>query len=97
MQALVVLLLIDYFITVFLYIQRLVEFDVLHSQNTKKESAALLPSTPQMRSSSTDSAMSISEALNYVKDLFLDVLPEDVLKHYGYNGRPKGKISESAM
>lgn len=35
--------------------------------------------------------------LDSVNRNFPDVLPEDVLKHYGYSERPDGKLGESAL
>lgn len=35
--------------------------------------------------------------LNYVNNYFPDILPESVLKHYGYSSRPEGNIGESAL
>lgn len=72
--------------------------DVLYAINAKKESAAL--NAPRLADESairTDSIISISELLDYVNRYFPDVLPESVLKHYGYDARPEGKIGESAL
>ena len=72
--------------------------DVLYAINAKKESAAL--NAPRLADESairTDSTISISELLDYVNRYFPDVLPESVLKHYGYDARPDGKIGESAL
>ena len=72
--------------------------DVLYAINAKKESAAL--NAPRLADESairTDSTISISELLDYVNRYFPDVLPESVLKHYGYDARPEGKIGESAL
>lgn len=35
--------------------------------------------------------------LDYVNNYFPDILPESVLKHYGYSSRPEGNIGESAL
>ena len=35
--------------------------------------------------------------LDFVNKYFPDILPESVLRHYGYDARPEGKIGESAM
>lgn len=45
----------------------------------------------------TGSTISISELLDYVNEYFPDILPEDVLKHYGHEARPAGKLGESAL
>lgn len=45
----------------------------------------------------TDSTISIAELLDYVNKYFPDILPESVLKHYGYDSRPDGKLGESAL
>ena len=72
--------------------------DVLYAINAKKELAALnaprLGATPL---SETNSTISIAELLDYVNQYFPDILPEDVLKHYGYDARPDGKLGEYAL
>lgn len=45
----------------------------------------------------TGSTISISELLDYVNEYFPDILPEDVLRHYGHEARPAGKLGESAL
>ena len=45
----------------------------------------------------TGSTISISELLDYVNEYFPDILPEDVLKYYGHEARPAGKLGESAL
>ena len=45
----------------------------------------------------TVSKISISDLLDYVNKYFADALPEDVLKHYGYDSRPSCMIGESAL
>lgn len=40
---------------------------------------------------------SISDLLDYVNKYYPDILPEDVLRHYGYSSRPGGTIGESAL
>ena len=71
--------------------------DVLHAANTKKEPAALLPEIAETSATLTDSSISIANLLDYVNKYFPDILPESVLKHYGYTERPKGKLGESAL
>lgn len=73
--------------------------DVLYAVNTKKEATALIE--PELSSQSdvslTASKISISDLLDYVNRYYPDVLPEDVLRHYGYSARPDGVIGESAL
>ena len=69
--------------------------DVLYSANAKTEPAGSL--SPRVSTPSTDSKISISDLLNYVNRYFSDILPEDVLKHYGHTSRPDGKLGESAL
>lgn len=73
--------------------------DVLYAVNAKKEVAAL--DEPEFRpvngTALTTSTISISNLLDYVNNYFPDILPESVLKHYGYNSRPEGNIGESAL
>lgn len=73
------------------------QVDVLYSANAKKESAALLPKITELTATPTDSAISISKLLDYVNQYFPDVLPESVLKHYGHDARPEGKLGASAL
>lgn len=73
--------------------------DVLYAVNAKKEVAAL--DEPEFRpingTALTTSTISISNLLDYVNNYFPDILPESVLKHYGYSSRPEGNIGESAL
>lgn len=73
--------------------------DVLYAVNTKKEATALIE--PELSSQSdvslTASKISISDLLDYVNRYYPDILPEDVLRHYGYSARPDGAIGESAL
>ena len=69
--------------------------DVLYSANAKTEPAGSL--SPRVSTPATDSEISISDLLDYVNNYFPDILPEDVLKHYGHTKRPEGKIGESAL
>lgn len=80
--------------------------DVLYSINAKttpeevikKESTgSLSPEITDESATLTDSTISISDLLDYVNKYFPDILPEDVLKHYGYDSRPEGKLGESAL
>lgn len=73
--------------------------DVLYAVNAKKEATALIE--PELSSQSdvslTASTISISDLLDYVNRYYPDILPEDVLRHYGYTARPDGVIGESAL
>lgn len=73
--------------------------DVLYAVNTKTEPAGSL--SPELSSqndvSLTGSNISISDLLDYVNRYYPDILPEDVLRHYGYTVRPDGVIGESAL
>lgn len=70
--------------------------DVLYAINAKKGNR-LRSMRPGFQGPVTDSTISISELLDYVNDYFPDILPEDVLKHYGHTARPEGKLGESAL
>lgn len=70
--------------------------DVLYSVNAKKEPAGSSKS-PKLSTASTGSAISISDLLDYVNRYYPDILPEDVLRHFGYSARPDGVIGESAL
>lgn len=70
--------------------------DVLYSVNAKKEPAGSSKS-PKLSTASTGSTISISDLLDYVNRYYPDILPEDVLRHYGYSARPDGVIGESAL
>ena len=65
----------------------------------KKEVAAL--DEPEFRpingTALTTSAISIFNLLDCVNNYFPDILPESVLKHYGYSSRPEGNIGKSAL
>ena len=77
----------------------IISVDVLYAVNAKKEATALIE--PELSSQSdvslTASTISISDLLDYVNKYYPDILPEDVLKHYGYKGRPEGVLGESAL
>ena len=81
------------------YANEIQSIDVLYAVNAKKEVAAL--DEPEFRpingTALTTSKISISNLLDYVNNYFPDILPESVLKHYGYNSRPEGNIGESAL
>lgn len=63
----------------------------------KKEPAALLPKIADNTATPTGSKVSIAKLLEVVNDLYPDILPENVLRHFGYDGRPDGKIGESVL
>ena len=72
--------------------------DVLYSVNTKKESAALnAPRLTVNPLSVTDSKISIAQLLDLARDNFPDVLPESVLRHYGFDRRPDGVLGEDVL
>lgn len=72
--------------------------DVLYSIGTKTEPAgSLSPEVTDVPATLTGSTISISSLLDYVNRYFPDILPESVLKHYGYTARPDGELGESAL
>ena len=71
--------------------------DILYAVSTKKETAGKLPGSHIKNALPTVSTISISNLLDYVNRYFPDILPEDVLKHYGHTERPAGEIGESAL
>ena len=76
----------------------LASMDVLYAINAKKELAALYaPRSAAKPLSVTSSTISIAELLDHVNQYFPDILPEDVLKHYGYDARPEGDFGENVL
>ena len=85
----------------------LVSMDVLYAINAKTEPIADNkkrnqpgdnPQDSQFNNHYlSDSTISISNLLDYVNKYFPDILPEDVLKHYGHDSRPKGKLGKDAL
>ena len=80
--------------------------DVLYSVNAKTNAAeaikkestgSLSPEITDKSATLTDSNISIAELLDYVNKYFPDILPEEVLKHYGHDARPEGKLGENAL
>lgn len=69
------------------YTNEVKSIDVLYSVNAKKEPAGSSKS-PKVSTLSTGSKISISELLDYVNKYYPDILPEDVLRHYGYADAP---------
>lgn len=79
------------------YSNEIISIDVLYAANAKKEPAALLPKFTEESATPTGSRISIAKLLDVVNELYPDILPEDVLKHYGHNRRPDGKLGESVL
>ncbi len=69
--------------------------DVLYVVNAKKEPAGSL--SPEVSTPPTGPTISISNLLDCVNNCFPDILPESVLKHYGYSSKPEGNIGKSAL
>ena len=74
----------------------LASMDVLYAINAKKENR-LRSMRPGFQGPVTDSNISIADLLDHVNHYFPEVLPEDVLKHFGHDARPDGKLGESAL
>lgn len=77
----------------------LASIDVLYAVNAKKEELAATKS-PRFAAeplSVTSSTISISDLLDLVNKKFPDVLPEGVLKHFGYESRPEGDLGENVL
>lgn len=80
------------------FTNELESMDVLYSMNAKKELAALnAPRATPQALPVTSSDANIPSVLSLVNEHFPDILPEDVLKRFGYNGRPSGVLGESAL
>jgi hypothetical protein len=79
------------------YSNEVAEIDVLYSANAKKETAALLPKFTDNSATPTVSDISIAQLLDYVNRFFPDILPESVLRHYGHDARPEGKLGKDAL
>ena len=76
----------------------LASMDVLYAINAKKELAALnAPRSTAEPLSVTSSTISISKLLDLVNQHFPDILPEEVLKHYGHDARPEGDLGEDVL
>lgn len=75
-----------------------VSIDVLYSTNAKRESAVLnAPKSAENPLLVTDSTISIAQLLDFARDNFPDVLPESVLRHFGYDARPAGELGKSVL
>ena len=74
-----------------------IDVDVIHSVNAKKESVAL--NAPGLAAKNaeyrTDSTISIAQLLSYVNRYFPDILPMNVLNHFGHTTRPNGKLGKN--
>ena len=71
----------------------LITIDVLHAIDTRKRPAAL--EGPQIADEPllvTGHDISIADFLDYVNYYFPDVLPMNVLQHYGYSERPQSDL-----
>lgn len=77
------------------YSNTIASVDVVYSANAKKESAGI--NSPRLSTASTDSVISIAELLEKVNTYFPDILPEDVLRHFGHTERPEGILGESVL
>lgn len=76
----------------------LVSMDVLYSMNAKKEPVALnAPGATNGSLPATGSKIKIAAVLDLVKKYFPEILPEGVLRHYGYSERPEGTLGESML
>lgn len=64
-------------------------------QSYKGDLAAL--NAPEVSRPLTSPTISISSLLDIVNENFPDILPEDVLKHYGHTERPEGDLGRSAL
>ena len=80
------------------YSNEVVSMEVLYSINAKKESARLDDAGVPAKAVRylTDSTISISHLLDFVNTYFPDILPEDVLRHFGRSERPDGVLGKSA-
>ena len=74
----------------------LLSMDVLYAINAKRNGMAVL-NAPRVSTPSYHTTISIRSLLDYVNKYFPDILPEDVLRHYGHKARPEGELGESAL
>lgn len=81
------------------YSGELTDMDVLYAVNAKKEPAGLIDPSLSVSDTGyfTDSDISIAHLLDFVNDYFPDILPEDILKHYGHDSRPDGVLGKDAL
>ena len=74
------------------------KMDVLYAVKVKESAAQPAPgSAAKAVSSVTDSKISITDLLEIVNRHYPDILPESVLKHFGYSERPSGDLAVSAL
>ncbi len=80
--------------------------DVVYSINAKADNlgiknkrlgASYSPKLTGNPATLTASTIKIAHLLDYVNRYFPDILPEGVLRHYGYTERPDGVIGKSAL
>ena len=69
--------------------------DVLYAISAKKSTVAL--NAPKVSTPRYRTTISIAQLLDLVNRYFPDILPESVLKHFGYDARPDGKFGESVL
>ncbi len=74
----------------------LMSMDVLYAINAKKGNQPR-SMRPGFQRPVTDSTISIAQLLDFVNRYFPDILPESVLKHYGYDARPEGELGENVL
>ena len=65
------------------------------TDSTKRDLAVL--NAPEVSRPLTSPNISISTLLDFVNQYFPDILPEEVLKHYGHTARPEGDLGQSAL
>ncbi len=72
----------------------LMDINVLYSISAKKEPAGLIDPSMTARDADyfTGSDISIAQLLDFVNEYYPDLMPEDVLKHYGHTMRPTGVL-----
>ncbi len=73
---------------------RLTENSAIRTDSSENRPSSMLPG---FQGPVTDSTISIAELLDLVNKYFPDILPEDVLKHYGYDARPEGDLGKDAL
>ena len=78
------------------FANELTSMDVLYAIIAKKEDRLRLM-RPGFQGPVTDPTVSIAELLKLVNQHFPDILPEDVLKHFGYDSRPGGELGKDAL
>ena len=80
------------------YDNELLSMDVLYAANAKKESAALnAPRFTTKSLSFTDSKISVADLLSLVNTHFPEILPADVLRHFGRDARPEGILAPDIL